>query len=96
MSKIMSNVCLKVEIINYLKTSQNITENEFELYCKTKDICIGIVSQLKVSPYYFNKSGTKLLYQFLDIDTKKMNIISNTKTGKPINKNIEKNKMNWG
>ena len=92
----MYNIFLKVEIINHLKTGKNpMTEDEFELYCKSKDICIGIVSKLKVSPYYFNKSGSKLAYQFLDIDTNKISPISNIKTGKVINKNIETNKISW-
>tara|TARA_R110002126_G_scaffold99222_1_gene230374 strand:- start:38 stop:334 length:297 start_codon:yes stop_codon:yes gene_type:complete len=95
-SRITNNIFLKVEIINHLKTGKNpMTEDEFELYCKSKDICIGIVSKLKVSPYYFNKSGSKLAYQFLDIDTNKISPISNIKTGKVINKNIEKYKITW-
>jgi len=97
MSNVMNNVVLKNVIIDYLKKGKNpMTEDEYELYCKSNDTCVGIVSQLKVSPYYFNKSGTKLAYRFLDIDTKKMKPIFNTKTGKMVNKNIEKNRLKWG
>jgi len=95
--QIMNNVFLKVEIMNYLKTKKNpMSEDEYELYCKKNDVCMGIISEIKVSPYYFNKSGKKLMYQFLDLKTNTMRPIFNKKTGEMINKNIKKNQISWG
>lgn len=92
---IMNNAYLKIEIIKHLKTVGK-TEEEMEIYCKSKDVCIGIVSPIKVSPYYFNKSGSKIIYQFLDFKTNKLSPLLNKKTGKAVNKNNESNKLTWG
>jgi hypothetical protein len=93
----MDNACLKIAIIKHLKTGTTpMTEEEMEAYCKSKDICVGIVSPIKVSPYYFNTSGSKIIYQFLDIKTNKMSPLLNKKTGKAVNRNNEANKISWG
>ena len=86
----MDNVFLKIEITEYLKR-QNHTEESFSLYCISKDVCVGIISKIKVSPYYFNQTGKKLVYYFIDIDTKQTRPMT-----KNVNLNIEKNRIDWG
>jgi hypothetical protein len=48
---VLDNVVLKAAIIRALKTTQKLTEEEFELSCIYQDVCVGIVSDIKVSPY---------------------------------------------
>jgi hypothetical protein len=53
-----------------------------------------MITKIKVSPYYFNQTGKKLVYYFIDIDTKQTRPLS--KNGKNVNLNIEKNRIDWG
>ena len=91
--RIINNVFLKLEVDEYLK-KQNLTEESFNTYCISKDVCIGIITKIKISPYYFNKTGKKLMYLFIDIDTKQTHYVA--KNGKKVNLNIDKNKSDWG
>ena len=91
--RIIDNVFLKLEIDEYLKKEKH-SEESFNAFCVSKDVCIGIITKIKVSPYYFNKTGRKLMYLFIDIDTKQTRYLE--KNGKKINLNVEKNKIYWG
>ena len=91
--RIIDNVFLKLEVQEYLKKESH-SEESFNAYCVSKDVCIGIVTKIKVSPYYFNETGKKLVYLFIDIDTKQTRYLE--KNGKKINLNVEKNKIYWG
>jgi hypothetical protein len=91
--RIIDNTCLILEINEYL-TKQNHTQESFSTYCISKDVCIGIITKIKTSPYYFNKTGKKLMYLFIDIDTKQTHYVA--KNGKKVNLNIDKNKIEWG
>jgi len=96
---VLDNVVLKAAIIRALKCQVNfkgtkLTEEEFELWCIYKDVCVGIVSNIKVSPYYFNKEGSKLCYWFLDIKKNEFRVLE--KNGHTIRPNIKKNQLKWG
>jgi len=89
---IMNNAVLGVEIDAYLK-SNNFTRVTFGDFCKNKNTCIGIFTKIKTEPFYFNKTGKKLSYLFLDIDTKKAHTIKIN--DKFVVKNVEENKIKW-
>jgi hypothetical protein len=91
--RIIDNTFLKLAVDEYLR-KENHSEESFNTYCVSKDVCIGIITKIKVSPYYFNKTGKKLVYLFIDIDTKQTRYLE--KNGKKINLNVEKNKIYWG
>ena len=96
---VLDNVVLTAAIIRALKCPVNfkgntMTEEEFELSCIYQDLCVGIVSDIKVSPYYFNKEGSKLCYWFLDIRKNMFRIL--VKNGHTIHPNIKKNQLKWG
>ena len=87
---IINNVFLKVEVDTFLKT-QNQTQDTFIKLCISKDLCVGLITKIKCNPYYFNETGKKLTYLFLDIDTKKVSPIS--KNGKTLYRNCKENKI---
>jgi hypothetical protein len=90
--QIINNVFIIIAIEEYLKT-QNHTQDSFITFCKSKDTCIGIITKIKTSPYYFNKNGKKLVNMFLDLDTKKIHYLS--KNGKKVQLNCEENRIKW-
>jgi len=97
--RVLDNIALKAAIIRALKCPVNfkgtrLTEEEFELSCIYQDVCVGIVSDIKVSPYYFNKEGSKLCYWFLDIKRNEFRVLE--KNGHTIQPNIKKNQLKWG
>ena len=96
--KVLDNVVLKAAIIRAFKSPVNfkskMTEEDFELSCIYQDVCVGIVSDIKVSPYYFNKEGSKLCYWFLDIKKNTFRILE--KYGHTIHPNIKKYQLKWG
>jgi hypothetical protein len=91
---IMNNAFLMIAIKKHFE-KVNMTETEFINQCIKNDICIGVVSKIKVSPYYFNNDGKKLSYMYLDIDTNIMQPLIK-KNRKRVCKNITENRIQWG
>jgi len=91
--QIINNAHLMIGIQNMFRRNNQL-ENEFIEYCKKNDVCVGIISKIKVSPYYFNEKGKKLCYLFLEIETGKSSPI--LQSGKKVVANVSKNKMSWG
>jgi len=90
--QIINNSFLLVSINNWLK-KENKTKESYEEWCKTKNLCVTIVSEIKVLPYIFNKNGKFLINMFLDVHTDSIKYLS--KNGKIIQKNIKENHLNW-
>ncbi len=93
--QVINNAYLFTAIDKMLEKSKT-TRDEHERYCVSKNICIGIITDIKVSPYYFNKTGKYLTYMFLDREKNIVRPIKNTTTGAIKNLNIEKNRLKWG
>lgn len=92
-SLIINNYLLLDSINSWLK-KENQTQESYEEWCKTKNLCVTIISEIKVSPYKFNKDGKFLINIFLDIHTNSIKYLSKNK--KTIQKNIKENHLNWG
>jgi hypothetical protein len=82
------------DIMEALK-QENHTDETYSKWCVKNNVCVGIVSKLQTAPVYFNTKGEKLVYVFLDRDTKKFSPIIK-KDGTKVMKNIEENHMKWG
>lgn len=71
-----------------------ITEQQFIKIIKQKDLCVGFVSELKVSPLYFNKEGKILSHMFIDTKTLKVNVIAKI-DGRKVVENTKENELKW-
>jgi hypothetical protein len=92
---IINNAHFLILIDAYLKKECK-TRVEFEDYCKSKDVCVTFISDIKTPPYRFNPSGKKLVNLFLDpaLPQSARHI---EKNGKKIYPNIPKYQIqNWG
>jgi predicted peptidase len=93
--RVINNGFLLLAIDKMLEKSKT-TRDEHERYCVSKNICIGIITDIKVSPYYFNKTGKYLIYMFLDREKNIVLPIKDKTTGAIKKLNIEKNILKWG
>ena len=91
---ITNNARLMIAIQAHFHQSK-ITEQQFIKIIADRDHCIGFISELKVSPLYFNKSGKKLAYMFIDTKTLKVNILAKI-DGRKVVENTKENQMEWG
>ena len=92
--QIINNARLMIAIQAHFH-QQKITEKQFIKIIADRDHCIGFISELKVSPFYFNKSGKKLAYLFIDIKTLKISPVIKA-DGRKVVENTKENQMEWG
>lgn len=95
--QIINNAFLMIAIKEFFEGS-NTTEEEYVKKLEQVNMCIGIVTDIKVSPYYLNINGKYLNYVFYDRHTKTCRIMKrkNLKTKNKMVLNIEENRLVWG
>ena len=91
---IINNAYLLISIDAWLK-KENKTREQFETWCREKNVCFTVVSQIKVSPYKFNKDGKYLINLLLDIHTNTVKFLKN-KDGQTKVRNTKENQLTWG
>ncbi len=89
--QIINNAFFMIAIKEFFD-GNGMTEEEYENKLKQKDLCIGIVTDIKTSPYYINKKGKYLAYILFDRQTKKCKTM--LKKNKLVLNN-KKNQLNW-